>query len=195
MPRRTATPPTKRERTRAALLKAALELVDQRGFEAASLDDIAARAGMTKGAIYSNFANKAELLMAAMADRGLTLTSERAPAESLKEELRATAASLTASLRSAKREARLLSEFQLYALNNPELRAGLAAVYARAFDGTAAYLQRLIPDDHGVSPRHIAVALQALALGFMVQSLFTPDEIDEVVIRETFEALATGFAE
>ena len=56
----------KRERTRAALVAAALAIVREKGFAAASLDEIAARAGMTKGAIHSNFAGKAVLLLAAM---------------------------------------------------------------------------------------------------------------------------------
>ena len=45
----------KRERTRAALVAATLAVVAERGFAGASLDEIAARAGMTKGAVYSNF--------------------------------------------------------------------------------------------------------------------------------------------
>ena len=52
----------KRQRTRARLIEATLALVNARGFAAASLDDIAARAGVTKGAIYSNYRSKGELL-------------------------------------------------------------------------------------------------------------------------------------
>jgi hypothetical protein len=37
------------------------------------------------------------------------------------------------------RPSRLLSEFQVYALGDPELRAGLAAAYAQGFDGSAAF--------------------------------------------------------
>ena len=184
----------KRERTRAALVAAALEVVAAKGFAAASLDEIAARAGMTKGAIYSNFSSKAELLLAAMSAKGLTLSSSRPAAETVSEELTAMAADLAATLRRATGEAGFLAEFQLYALSDPEIRKGVAAAYAEGFTETAAYLARLKDAKPGMSPRHLAVALQAIALGFMVQSFITPDEITDAVIRETLEALADGLA-
>src|SRR3954470_7195221 len=54
----------KRERTRAALLDAALALTREKGFEETTLQDVAERAGMTTGAIYGNFRNRDELFMA-----------------------------------------------------------------------------------------------------------------------------------
>jgi len=50
--------------TRERLLDAALEVFSRRGFYAASVDEIAAEAGYSKGAIYSNFFNKEELFLA-----------------------------------------------------------------------------------------------------------------------------------
>jgi AcrR family transcriptional regulator len=182
---------TKRERTRAALVNSTLELVAEKGFAAASLDQIAARAGMTKGAIYSNFDSKAGLLMAAMSARGFTLASDRPPAANLDEELRATAEGLVALLERARGEQALLSEFQLFALGDPELRKGFADIYAAGFGRTADYLAAL-PGAGAMPPRHLAVALQSLALGFMLQSLVTPDDVTEPVVRETLAALARG---
>ncbi|MBW8487413.1 TetR/AcrR family transcriptional regulator [Actinomadura parmotrematis] len=54
----------RREQTRRALLAAAERLWAERGIHGASLDDIAASAGLTKGAVYSNFAGKTDLLLA-----------------------------------------------------------------------------------------------------------------------------------
>src|SRR5688500_407088 len=54
----------KRDRTRAALLEAARELVRENGYERTTLDEVAARAGMTTGAIYGNFKNRDELFIA-----------------------------------------------------------------------------------------------------------------------------------
>jgi AcrR family transcriptional regulator len=51
-----------REDNRRALLAAAAEVVMEVGYHAAQLDEIAARAGLTKGAIYSIFGGKLELL-------------------------------------------------------------------------------------------------------------------------------------
>lgn len=49
------------ERTRNAILDAAAEVFNARGFAGASLSDILARAGVTKGAMYFHFASKEDL--------------------------------------------------------------------------------------------------------------------------------------
>jgi AcrR family transcriptional regulator len=53
-------------------LDAALAVFAERGFNGASLDEVAAAAGLTKGAIYSNFASKDELFFAMMSDQAMT---------------------------------------------------------------------------------------------------------------------------
>src|ERR1700690_2265372 len=58
------TPDRRMERTRAALIASARHLFATRGFEGASLDDIAEAAGYTRGAIYRHFANKEDLFFA-----------------------------------------------------------------------------------------------------------------------------------
>lgn len=50
--------------TRAALVAAALELFQQRGFEGTRVQDVADRAGCTKGALYHYFPSKLDLLAA-----------------------------------------------------------------------------------------------------------------------------------
>src|SRR5512141_975059 len=60
-----------KERTRERLLDAAAVVFARRGIEAASLDEVAEAAGYTKGAIYSNFSSKTELI-AALMDRRIT---------------------------------------------------------------------------------------------------------------------------
>lgn len=49
--------------TRAALLSAARELFARDGYAATSIDDIVARAGVTKGAFYHHFGGKEELFL------------------------------------------------------------------------------------------------------------------------------------
>jgi AcrR family transcriptional regulator len=183
----------KRERTRAALVAATLQVVSEKGFAAASLDEIAACAGMTKGAIYSNFGGKADLLLAAMEAKGLTLGSSRPPGSTAREELAATARDVAAALRRAREETTFLAEFQAHALADPELRLSLGVLYSRGFDETGAYLAKLPGIPEGLSGRTLAVAMQAVALGFLAQSLLTPDEITEAVVVEAMTALADGW--
>jgi AcrR family transcriptional regulator len=54
----------RRPRTVTALLDAARELFAEHGYGATSIPEICARAGLTKGAFYSNFANKDALFLA-----------------------------------------------------------------------------------------------------------------------------------
>jgi AcrR family transcriptional regulator len=55
--------------TRRRLLDAAAQVFAEKGFRAASLTDVADRAGYTIGAVYSNFASKDEVFHALMRER------------------------------------------------------------------------------------------------------------------------------
>ncbi|MGH2831392.1 MAG: TetR/AcrR family transcriptional regulator [Solirubrobacteraceae bacterium] len=57
---------TRRAETRAKLLHAAAEVYALRGFGGATLDEVAAQAGLTKGAVYDHFGSKENLLTALM---------------------------------------------------------------------------------------------------------------------------------
>ena len=59
----------KQARTRAALIDAAGRVFVQRGFQGASVELIAAEAGFTRGAFYSNFASKEELFAEVLQER------------------------------------------------------------------------------------------------------------------------------
>lgn len=56
----------KRRRTRAALVEAAHEVFAQHGLGGTTIDQLTRAAGFTRGAFYSNFASKEELMLAAM---------------------------------------------------------------------------------------------------------------------------------
>ena len=57
--------PSRRGRTRTRLLDAAVDVFAERGIEGATVELICERAGFTRGAFYSNFSTKEELLLAA----------------------------------------------------------------------------------------------------------------------------------
>src|SRR5438874_13806771 len=58
-----------RDLTRTRLLDAAEKVFVDRGFHAASVDEVAEEAGYSKGAVYSNFENKDELFLAVLERR------------------------------------------------------------------------------------------------------------------------------
>ena len=53
-----------RENTRVCLVQAAAKVFTRRGYDNASLDEVAEEAGFTKGAVYSNFKGKEDLFLA-----------------------------------------------------------------------------------------------------------------------------------
>src|SRR3954469_16789413 len=69
--------PTQSERTartRSALLGAARELFAERGFAATGREDIAARAGVTRGALYHHFDSKQDIAVAVVKELDEELT-------------------------------------------------------------------------------------------------------------------------
>lgn len=181
----------KRQRTRAALVEATLAIIAERGLAAVSLEEIAARAGVTKGAIYSNYRSKGELLWAAVDQRRLHLTSEIVPSDA-RSTSRAVARGLIAQFPQAEREAAFYSELQSYIRTDPELRAQQAAQQKAQFDDMARQLAAGFGEELALPPRVMALAVQALLLGFTAQWERTPDEVTEDVVTAAFEALSLG---
>lgn len=58
-----------KEKTRKALVDAALALFSERGLDAPSIDEICTRAGYSRGAFYAHFAGRDELVVEAMGTR------------------------------------------------------------------------------------------------------------------------------
>ncbi|MGK8486789.1 TetR/AcrR family transcriptional regulator [Nocardia asiatica] len=121
------------EHTRGLLLDAAQEVFAEKGFTAATLDDIAYAAGYTKGAIYKHFSTKEELFLA-VNDRYWqryfdTFTEVLAAATQVGPRELDQVAQLWRRLTAdrAADHAALGMEFTLYLLRNPEARERVAA--------------------------------------------------------------------
>jgi len=71
-----ATQAERRERTRAAIVKAAKRTFGERGFAATTMDDIAAGARVAKGALYHHFTTKEALFEAVFEQTSLELVSD-----------------------------------------------------------------------------------------------------------------------
>lgn len=180
----------KRQRTRERLIAAALEIVAEKGFVAASLDEIAARAGMTKGAIYGNFAGKADLMFAVAQHHSLSLEPAYTPGAPLADQLRAAAEALIRILPRTGGLERLNADFQLYVLSDPDLRARSAQLQTASFDAIAAQTAAAYGEVLALSAHDLVMAVQALTLGFVHQHQVTP--VTDQTIRAAFEALARG---
>src|SRR4051812_49418721 len=120
----------KKAQTRERLIEAAARVFAEKGFAATSLDEVADAAGLTKGAVYSNFENKEDLVAAVLKahqDRQTGIRDEAISAGSL-EEQQAVAARLFSQSVAEERDAwLLLLDFTTYALRNPSVYADFLA--------------------------------------------------------------------
>ena len=120
------TPEGRRLQTRQALLDAAAEVFAQRGFQAASLDEVAEAAGFSKGAVYSNFASKDDLFQSLIEDRARKLIDEFAHAADTGEQdapsLIQRLSDVYVSRNASEQDWALWMEFTLYAMRRPALR-------------------------------------------------------------------------
>ena len=129
---------TRAEHTRAELLAAAQQVFAAKGYEGASVGDIAAAAGYTKGAVYAHFDSKEEMLLALV--RELTAADAElatAPVEDLPGLLtRCQSGGDTAE------QTLLGMELYLYAIRHPEARADIAPLLIAAQNGIADLVHR-----------------------------------------------------
>jgi AcrR family transcriptional regulator len=180
--------PTRAERqaqTRSELVDAAERLFTRQGFHATSIDAVAAEAGYTKGAVYSNFESKEDLFFALYERRletriaEFTSIIEKAPTavDALE------AASRTAGSRSDRDDGWLAVFFEFWAhvLRRPELLERFAALHRRIIDPLEAGLVRLAEErgeEPPEDPRKLATATYAMQTGLQLERLTQPDVVD-----------------
>jgi AcrR family transcriptional regulator len=119
--------------TRRALVEAAGDVFADRGYEAASVNDLAHAAGYTIGALYTHFAGKEALFLAVIEwevkerrrRRRLLLKG----ASTTDAEIEALARQLSDDTPDARRSALLFQEFWLYAARHADSRPEIAAGY------------------------------------------------------------------
>jgi AcrR family transcriptional regulator len=143
------TPERRMERTRAALIASARHVFATRGFEGASLDEIADAAGYTRGAIYRYFANKEDLFFAvsdAINTELLDTFAEELDLEgnSALDDNRQTAATWMKALAGNKEIWALNVELSLYEYRNPAVQERSAAQRRQNRATVAAFMEHYV---------------------------------------------------
>jgi AcrR family transcriptional regulator len=181
--------------TRARLMAAAWAVFAERGFGSTSVEAVASRAGFTRGAFYSNFADKEAIFLA------LVLEHLNGRAAAVGRVLRRSGPlTVFADLRAWNEDEPddprwlpLMAEFRAHALRNETARAGLAA-HERALRDLYGQAIRAQFDVVGITPtspiEHMALVVQALDHWFGVQRAIEPEGVPEGAL---FEILATLF--
>jgi len=200
--KQSTTRPSREEKkalTRQRLLDAAAIVFGRKGVASASLDDVADVAGLTKGAVYSNFSNKEELI-AAVLDQRLGEPSFAIPpgidADLPQDQQASIAGQQFMHLVDVEREAYLLElEFMLYLARNPE--KANATRYEERLQAMAELMAQRA-GEAGVSlplpAKELAAGLFALGTGLALERLVNPTHIPPDLFGKLLAAIF-GFSD
>jgi AcrR family transcriptional regulator len=181
----------KRDRTRAALLDAALTLTREKGFEQTTLQDVAERAGMTTGAIYGNFRNRDELFMALAVRQWAPIKPNFTPGSSFAELMRAMAEAVLATIPERRPAAVGALTFRAYALRHETVRASFGEEMARGLAAGATWMETVFAAEDLPMPADILVrVINVLIEGLTFQRFLTPELMPDEVFYAAFAALA-----
>jgi TetR/AcrR family acrAB operon transcriptional repressor len=174
--------------TRDRILESAARVFARKSYQGASLDEVAADAGLTKGAVYWHFKSKNDLFFALLDSRFQREYDEHLP-EAMAEEaahtdpkdgLKALLGNVLARVKEDPDWPRLFLEFMGQA-RDPEVGGRLAAAYQASYRISAELIER----QHAArgqtppaSPALLATLWGALMDGLIIAWLVSPDQID-----------------
>jgi AcrR family transcriptional regulator len=193
------TPERRRAMTRQHLLDAAAIVFARNGFHGSTLDEVAATAGFTKGAVYSNFKSKDDLFLELLDER---TSREFAVVTDVLEDGSHDQAEQLPRVRDLIQGMNVMFwddtwttlylEFVLYARRNPEAQAKLVATARRGREFT----QKLIEQEYaaiGAKPRHPTQELAEISLalfgGLGLDRLVDPTAITDQTLDTVLSLL------
>ena len=172
-----------RAQTRERLLDAALELFIKVGLDATSLEDVAETAGYSRGAFYSNFASKDELICEVVdreiqrgqRDMEAIFGQDLPPMERL-----ALIRSYYVTLGGDVDDCMFWTAVRLYAMQNLNVRPNIAKLLNSHYGEIAKYVRRVFEElgkEPPAPPEVLAFSLLAQALGLAISRMVDPDLI------------------
>ncbi|HEY2225676.1 helix-turn-helix domain-containing protein [Actinomycetospora sp.] len=195
-PRRAGSRAAAKARTHENLLDAGLAVFADRGYGAASVEEIARRAGVSVGSVYAHFTSKEKLFLALLERRA---DREFAAAET---ELAAGFDAVLPALDRRLREeadsdhlALLGAEAWLYAVRSPEFGEGLAAHQARVervVSGLVAAERQRRGVTWTLDDAEVAGVVNALYQGLVQQRRLRPESVADDLFGRTLTALLRG---
>lgn len=197
-PKKRLTREESRARTRYEVLKAAGRLFLRDGFVATSLSAIAEEAGVTKGAVYSNFESKEDLFLSIVRGEAQPRAAAR-DALSLSDwtALRDREAPVSDRLAALGRQAHarapesrqvaLFLEYNAFALRNKRSRDYVRQHNADYFTETGA---DIAPHVDSGRPADLSAVAQSLYVGLLLHRAFEPERFDEELFARAFAALS-----
>ena len=193
--RRTEARGTARER----LLDAAAEVFAERGYRATRVEDLAAAAGLTKGAVYWNFESKEDIFVALLEERvdrrarELMGVTEHAPRET--ETAPLVGRGLSAFADEQQALVLLLQEHWSLAVRDPAVRDTYVErqrVLREQLAKALAARHRTTGVPLTISAEALATGIIALATGLTQQRIADPDHVPEDLLGELLSLLYDG---
>lgn len=188
----------KQAQTRTQLIEGAASVFARRGFQAATIEEIAEEAGYSHGAVYSNFAGKEDLFLAVFEQYMNQRVAEVARASevegSFAERARAGADQWMQRFAGDRDTFLLHLEFMIHAARNPHLSEQLGQRMAtlrleieRQLSSREALSDSALP----LPAADLALVLRALGIGLAVEALNQPGEVN-IRLYGDFVALVAG---
>ena len=185
---------------REALLEAAVEVLALRGYRDSSVDEIAQRAGYSKGGLYWHFASKDDLFLALLEERidrptrEMIELLESAPPE---QDMVPEANQRFMEVLRGQRELLLLEhEYWSQAVRDRKVRARytrrqakLRAALAKAL---AVRVRHLGAPPLDADPEEMATAFMGLTAGLAQQKLVDPDTVPDHLLGDIFALVYAG---
>ncbi len=190
----------RRQATRERVLEAASEVFAERGFHGATVEDICERAGFTRGAFYSNFSSKDDLVLELTRRHAEDLldrirAASKAEHASAEEVLRDVLAALADDSRSKERWVVLTTEFTLHAIRDATARRAWAAQQRRVRDEIAAVVDEAVGRQGLTLPMPTDVFVRvamALTQGSLTQRLVEPRSLAVGELERTVLPILLG---
>jgi AcrR family transcriptional regulator len=184
MPRQRRTREEKRQANRAQILVAARKVFARRGYDRASIAEIAAEAGLSNGAIYYNFKDKEDLFLALLDERIAERVRRLAAAATLAGEggVHEEAQDVIVTLKQSREWRLLFLEFLVYAARNPSFRAKFVARRRRmrvALQDALEQRTRARGSAPPIPVEHLAVLVSGLVNGLAVEELSEPGSVPD----------------
>ena len=186
----------RQERTREQLVAAASRVFARRGYHQATVEEIAAEAGFSTGAVYSNFSGKEQLFLA-LADRQVSerVAEIEAVADAAEREDDAGAEAAAQFRTFLERDPDwplLFYEFWSLSVRNPNLQGELAKRRDAIRDALADTLER-VAAQHGFDlrfpPQALATAIAASLNGLAFERAADPEALPDDVFAEFVTAV------